>query len=90
MIDYAIEHAADLKGMKYLGKRKFTSIQFSSFNEFVEIVTGIVDKARNWHLKETDSNQPFITVAHDVCDGKKMQINGITMHFADPETLEVH
>ena len=36
------------------------------------------------------SRQGFISVGHDVWDGLRKQINGLTLFFTDPETLEMY
>ena len=88
MIDFAILNAKDLKGsLTHMGRRKFVTIQCSSFNDFTSHVSSLVAKAREWYIKETGSAKPFITVAHDVWDGKRKQINGLSIFFFDPETL---
>ena len=35
------------------------------------------------------SRKQFITVCHDVWDGKRKTINGLTIIIVDPDTLEV-
>ena len=88
MFDFAILHAKDLKGSwQHMSQRKFAAIQFSSYDEFILKVTSLVSKVRQWYIKETGSAKPFITVAHDVWDGKLKQINGLSIFFIDPETL---
>jgi len=88
MIDFAILNAKDLKGsFAHMGRRKLVTIQCSSFNDFTSHVSSLVTKAREWYIKETGSVKPFITVAHDVWDGKRKQINGLSIFFFDPETL---
>ena len=88
MIDFAINNAKDLKNSwRHMNVRKFTAIQFSTYEEFTEKVKKLVSNVREWYIKETLSAKPFLTVAHDVWDGKRKQINGLSIFFIDPETL---
>lgn len=40
-------------------------------------------------MKTTGSRQPFIVVGHDGWDGKRKQINGLTIFFIDPEDMTI-
>ena len=44
----------------------------------------MVGKIRQYYVKLTGERQAFISVAHDVWDGKMKQINGLTTFFIDP------
>lgn len=39
---------------------------------------------------EQGSRQAFITVGHDVWDGKRKQINGLSIFFVHPVSLEMY
>jgi hypothetical protein len=90
MIDFAINNAHNLGGFQHMGVRGFISIQCSNFTEFVDKVTGLISDTRDWWVKRTGARQPFISVGHDVWDGKRMKINGLTIFFINPTTLEMY
>ena len=41
-------------------------------------------------LLKQQSKQEFIVVAHDVWDGKRKQLNGVTVFFTDPRDLNTY
>ena len=73
-----------------MSRRKFVSIQFSSFQELQSKVSMLISGVRKWYIATTGSRQRFVGVGHDVWDGKRKQINGLTIFFADPETLDIY
>eukprot|EP00957_Ditylum_brightwellii_P082034 6237958-Ditylum_brightwellii.AAC.1 len=73
-----------------MSRRKLVAIQLSTFKEFVDMVKNLLNKTRSWYVKETSACRPFIVVAHDVWDSKRLKLNGITIMFTYPETLEVY
>ena len=90
MLEYTIEHARELQDYQHLGIRKFVTIQCTEFSEFVDWVANKIVEIRNWYKENTGAERPFISVAHDVWDGKSKKINGLVLFFMDPITGEVY
>jgi hypothetical protein len=89
-VDFAINNANDLKNYTHLGKRKHIILQCKSFDELIAKVTGHIEECRQWYFENTGSRQRFISVAHDVWDGKRRKILGASLLYADPESLETY
>ncbi len=73
-----------------MARRKFVSIQCASFDDFTSKVSALLDKVRAWYLTNTGKYQPFVNVGHDVWDGKRKQINGLTIFFMDSESMTLY
>ena len=86
LIDICIENGHNLQNYQHLGIRKYVSIQCNNFDEFITKVSSLVESARKWWIEKTGAQQKFICVAHDVWDGIRCQINGVTIFFIHPET----
>ena len=70
MIDFTIENARHLKNHQHMANRRYITIECATFNELVDTVKKLVDDIRSWYIDKTGARQKFITVAHDVWDGK--------------------
>lgn len=92
IIDYCIDNAKYLKGQSiHMSRRKHVTIQFSCFQDLIDTISSKVKHVREWYIKHTGSRQPFLVVGYDdVWDGKRKKINGLTIFFIDPETLDMH
>ena len=47
-----------------------------------------VDEIRQYYIDLTGEQQPFIIVGHGVWESKQKDINGLTIFFTDPRTME--
>ena len=90
IIRYSIDNAHQLQNYKRMGRAKYTTIECSNFAAFVAQVTHLVFKVRSLYAKIAGERQPFISVAQDVWDGKRKQINGLVIFFIDPEDCQIY
>eukprot|EP00986_Skeletonema_menzelii_P010506 scaffold5115_cov146-Skeletonema_menzelii.AAC.6 len=90
VIETAIELAPDLKNHKHMGRMKLVDIQQEKFDNFIDMVTKLVSEVRDWYIQKLGHRVGFINVAHDVWDGKRKKLNGLTIFFLHPETLEIY
>jgi hypothetical protein len=44
----------------------------------------IVERSRIWYAKNTGQSIPFMTILHDLCDGRLREVIGLTETFIDP------
>lgn len=86
LIQFCIDNGYKLQDYIHLGVRKLVTIQCNNFEEFISKVSRLVEESRAWWVEETGTQQKFISVAHDVWDGIRSQINGVTIFFVHPET----
>eukprot|EP00957_Ditylum_brightwellii_P010117 764457-Ditylum_brightwellii.AAC.1 len=73
-----------------MGRMRLVDIQQEKFDNFTEMVTILVSKVRDWYIEKLGHRVGFINVAHDVWDGKCKKLNGLTIFFLHPETLEIY
>ena len=91
LIDHLIEHGQDLKGhYKHMGQRKYVDIEEAKFSDLMEQVSELIEETRDWYAERTGRRVRFISVSHDVWDGKRKKINGVSLFFVHPETLQVY
>ena len=91
LINHLIEHGQDLKGYyQHMGQRKYVNIEEAKFDDLIEQVSELIREIREWYVQKTGRRVRFISVSHDVWDGKRKKINGVSLFFVHPETLEVY
>lgn len=68
------------------GRRRYLTIQAESFAEMVNTVTRVVARVRAYHTVKTGTKEgsPFIYVAHDIWEGRRKCILGLSIFFVDP------
>ena len=88
VVRYAIDNASSLKDYEHMGKRKLHTIQAKTFDDFKLKVKTKVDEIRQYYIDLTGEQQPFIIVGQGVWESKKKDINGLTIFFTDPRTME--
>ena len=84
MIDFSIKHAHLLSDYKHMGRHRYLSIQCKNWTEFNEKVSKLIKDAREYYVNATGRRQAFVSVSHDVWEGKRKEINGLTIYFLDP------
>lgn len=70
-----------------LGRRRYYSLQAEQFSEMVQVISTAVLRVRTYHQRKSgrkDSPPGFIYVAHDIWDGKRKCILGVSIFMADP------
>lgn len=73
-----------------LGRRRYFTLQAESLAEMVYFVQGAVERVRNFHMMKSGTQDrnaypSFIYVAHDIWDGKRKCVLGLTIFFSDPQ-----
>eukprot|EP00956_Cyclotella_meneghiniana_P032817 scaffold91636_cov36-Cyclotella_meneghiniana.AAC.3 len=84
LMDFTIQHAHLLGDYKHMGTYRFVSIQCKNWIEFKEKVSTLIKQTRNHYIKATGRRQAFVCVSHDVWEGKRKEINGLTIYFIEP------
>ena len=72
-----------------MGPCKFVIIQCDNFAIFIDTISKQIEEVWVWYFKHTDSHKPLVSMAHDVWDGRRKQINGLAIFFLHPETLKM-
>lgn len=90
VIEYCINKGHLLTQYRHMGRAKFHTIRCNNFVEFVSKVTDLLGKIRQFYVDRTGKRMAFIGVGHDVWDGKRKQINGITLFFIDPTDMVMY
>lgn len=69
-----------------LGRGRYHTIQAESFSDMVESIRAVVLRSREFHTQTSGKKDlsGFIYIAHDIWDGKRKTILGLTMFLADP------
>ena len=74
----------------HMSRKRLHTIRVSSFSSFKSTVKSKIESIRDYYIKTTGKRQPFIIVAHDVWESKRKDINGLTIFFTDPRTMETY
>lgn len=90
VVETAIRLAPDLKNHKHMGRMRLVDIQKDKFDNFTEKVTNLISEVRDWYVEKLGHRVGFINVAHDVWDGKRKKLNGLTIFFLHPVTMEIY
>lgn len=69
-----------------MGKYRYRSIQVEQFTEMVMTIREAVVRVREYHKITTGKPvaPPFIYIAHDIWDGRRRCILGLSVFFSDP------
>lgn len=86
MIDFSINHGHLLGDYKHMGRTRFVSIQCKNWLDFNEKVSNLIKEICQFYIEATGRRQGFVCVSHDVWDGKRKEINGLTIFFIHPVT----
>ncbi|KAL7558739.1 hypothetical protein ACA910_010895 [Epithemia clementina (nom. ined.)] len=73
-----------------LSTKAVTAMRIHSYNNFVQLVAGLMSRVRSHYATLCGKSIPFATIAHDVWNGKKKDILGITVMFCDPRNCLLH
>ena len=71
-----------------IGEHRINTIQDLKFNEMCQLIRNIVGTVRRWFLENSGSHRPFLSICHDIWDGKRRELLGISLLFIHPHTFD--
>lgn len=80
LLDYALYNGKQIRkeGYRHMGRVKYFSMQLEQFDTFSKHVTNLIAGIDKWYTEHTGARQEYITVSHDVWDGKNKEVLGET------------
>ena len=92
LLQFATSHGLQLKDSKAenMSRREITKMRLNSYEEFLFVVSELGNNVRNAYHKLCKQNVPFGTLCHDIWNGPRGDILGVTIMFTDPRNCEVY
>ena len=76
------------KDLKF-GERKFEQICSSSISNTIMVISSFIECSRHFYRDSTGKQQGFISVCHDLWDGKFRELLGLSIAFIDPISMKL-
>ena len=70
------------------GQRKFEQIHSNSICNTIMVISSFIERSRHFYKDSTGKQQGFISVCHDLWDGKIRELLGLSITFIDPISME--
>ena len=92
LLQYASAHGLQLKDSKAenMSRREISRMRLDSYEEFLFVVSDLGNKVRSAYEKLCKQQIPFATICHDIWNGPKCDILGVTIMFTDPRNCKVY
>ena len=81
------EHLVE-KDLKF-GQRKFEQICSNSISNTITVISSFIKRSHRFYKDSTGKQQGFISVCHDLWDGKFRELLGLSITFIDPISMEL-
>ena len=92
LIRFAIKNAPALKdsSAEIMSRRQITKIRLDSYQDFFDVVSGLITRVRAEYNRLCLQDIPFVTVCHDIWQAKDHDVLGVTVMFIDPRNCKIY
>ena len=85
LIDFLINDGKDRKGCyQHMSRSGHATTEEDKFHDLIWKITDLIDEIRKWCVDRTGKSSSFVTISHDIWDGKREKINSISLFFIHP------